>query len=223
MWTRKDLKARAKLTLKGHYWTALVATLVLGFANGGSGGSSLSARFEEEFLAGQSPEYVAGFWVGMIVVALVSLAVAIFVGGPLEVGVRRYFTSACCRQYDLGSLGFGFKQGRYWNTLKTQLLRAVETFLWSLLLVVPGIIKSFEYAMIPYILADDPEISCKEAFAKSKELMKGNKWRLFKLELSFIGWAVLCVVTFGVGAFFLAPYLNAATAEFYAELKNNQN
>ena len=61
----------------------------------------------------------------------------------------------------------------------------------------------------------------KDAFKKAKEMMKGNKWRLFKLEFSFFGWAVLCVLTFGIGAFFLAPYICAASAEFYAELKNN--
>jgi uncharacterized membrane protein len=221
MWTRKDLKARAKLTLKGHYWTALVATLVLGFANGGSGGSSLSARFEEEFLAGQSPEYVAGFWVGMVVVALVSLAVAIFVGGPLTVGVRRYFTCACCRQYDLGNLGFGFKQGRYWNTLKTQLLCSVEIFLWSLLLVVPGIIKGYAYSLVPYILADNPYLSPKRALQLSDQMTKGHKLEIFGLGLSFIGWYLLGTLACGVGVIFVAPYYESTMAELYMQLRHN--
>ena len=86
--------------------------------------------------------------------------------------------------------------------------------------IIPGIIKTYEYAIIPYILADDPEISSKDAFKKAKQMMKGNKWRLFKLEFSFIGWAVLCVLTLGIGMFFLIPYVNAAAAEFYVELKN---
>ena len=74
--------------------------------------------------------------------------------------------------------------------------------------------------MIPYILAEDPTITTKDAFKKSKEMMTGNKWRLFKLGFSFIGWLLLCVLTFGVGAIFLTPYMEAATAEFYVELKN---
>ena len=86
--------------------------------------------------------------------------------------------------------------------------------------IVPGIIKSFEYAIIPYILADDPEISSKDVFKKAKQMMKGNKWRLFKLDFSFIGWYLLCVLTLGIGTFFLLPYVNAAMAEFYKELKN---
>ena len=86
--------------------------------------------------------------------------------------------------------------------------------------MIPGIIKSYEYAIIPHILADDPEISSKDAFKKAKEMMNGNKFRLFKLNISFIGWYVLCFVTFGIGIFFLMPYINAATAEFYVELKS---
>ena len=99
----------------------------------------------------------------------------------------------------------------------------VKIFLWSLLFIIPGIIKSYEYAIIPYILADDATISTNDAFKRAKVLMTGNKWRLFKLEFSFIGWGLLCCLTFGVGVLFLMPYLNAAMAEFYVELKNKAN
>jgi uncharacterized membrane protein len=157
-----------------------------------------------------------------VVLCIIGMLLSIFVGNAANVGLANYFIKNTDGQPVFADAFSGFKV-QYRRNIGTLLLMGIKLTLWSLLLVVPGIIKSFEYAMIPYILADDPEISCKEAFAKSKELMKGNKWRLFKLELSFIGWAALCVVTFGAGAFFLAPYLNAATAEFYAELKNNQN
>ena len=109
---------------------------------------------------------------------------------------------------------------KYRRNIGTLLLVGIKTALWSFLLVIPGIIKSYEYAIIPYILADDAEISSKDAFKKAREMMKGNKWRLFKLNFSFIGWGILCVLTFGVGTFFLMPYVSAASAEFYAELKN---
>ena len=97
-----------------------------------------------------------------------------------------------------------------------------KTVLWTCLFIIPGVLKSFEYAIIPYILADDAEISSKDAFKKAKQMMNGNKWRLFKLEFSFIGWTLLCVLTLGIGTFFLIPYVNAAAAEFYVELKNKQ-
>ena len=114
----------------------------------------------------------------------------------------------------------GFKV-QYGRNIVTLLLVGIKTVLWTLLFIIPGIIKSYEYAIIPYILADDPEISSKDAFKKAKQMMNGNKWRLFKLEFSFIGWTLLCVLTLGIGTFFLIPYVNAATAEFYVELKNN--
>ena len=104
----------------------------------------------------------------------------------------------------------------------TILLMGIKLFLWSCLFVIPGIIKSYEYAIVPYILADDEEISSKDAFKKAREMMMGNKWRLFKLNFSFIGWDILCVLTLGLGTFFLLPYINAANAEFYVELKNKQ-
>ncbi|MBP0963580.1 MAG: DUF975 family protein [Oscillospiraceae bacterium] len=221
MWTRSELKNRAKLTLKGHYWTAFVASLVLGIANGGSGGSSLTAQLEERMLDGQSPEYVIGFAVGAIIAALLALAVAIFVGGPLEVGVRRYFTSACCRQYDLGNLGFAFREGRYWNAVKTQVLCAVEIFLWSLLLVIPGIIKGYAYTFVPYILADNPHISPKRALQLSNQMTMGHKFEIFVLGLSFIGWYLLGTLACGVGVIFVTPYYESTMAELYMQLRHN--
>ena len=98
-------------------------------------------------------------------------------------------------------------------------LAFIKTLLWSFLFVIPGIIKIFEYAMIPYILAENPGISTKDAFALTKKMMRGNKFRLFKLNLSFIGWYILSFFTFGIGTLFLLPYVDAAKAEFYQEVK----
>ena len=219
MWTYNELKNRAKLTLKGHYWTAFVASLVLGIAGGGRG-SSFTTQLEEK-LSGQSPEYLTGFAVGAIIVALIGLAVSVFVGSPLEVGVRRYFTSACCRQYDLGNLGFAFREGRYWNTLKTQLLCAVEVFLWSLLLVIPGIIKSYAYIFVPYIMADNPYLSPKRALQLSAQMTKGHKFEIFVLGLSFLGWYLLGVLACGIGVIFVTPYYESTMAELYMQLRHN--
>ena len=103
----------------------------------------------------------------------------------------------------------------------TALLQAVYTFLWSLLLVIPGIVKSYSYAMTNYILLDEPELRYDAAIEKSMKLMAGNKMKLFLLDLSFIGWALLCVLTFGIGVFWLKPYVSTAHAAFYEDIKNN--
>ena len=99
---------------------------------------------------------------------------------------------------------------------------SIFTFLWSLLLVIPGIIKSYSYSMAGFIMSENPEMSAKEAMEVSMRMMKGNKWRLFCLQLSFIGWGILCVFTVGIGYLWLNPYMNAATAAFYDEISRNE-
>ncbi len=93
------------------------------------------------------------------------------------------------------------------------------TFLWSLLLVIPGIIKQFSYSMAFYVLADNPELTAREALAKSKEIMNGHKFDLFVLQLSFIGWYLLVGITFGIAGIYVIPYVNATTANFYNSIK----
>lgn len=111
-----------------------------------------------------------------------------------------------------------FKESRLFLTI---CLTQLYIFLWSLLLVVPGIIKSYSYALTPYILIDNPNMKYDEAIDKSIEMMRGNKFRLFCLDLSFIGWVFLCLFTFGIGIFFLVPYIYATRAIFYENLKDN--
>ena len=220
MWTRKDLKNRAKMTLKGHYWTAFLASLVIALAAGGGGTSGSAVGVESGLAEGTSPEYAAGFAVGFIIAAVFALAFAIFVGSPLEVGGRRYFTSACCGQYDLGNLGFAFRQERYWNVVKTQLLLGVEIFLWSLLLVIPGIIKGYAYSMVPYILADNPYLSPRRALQLSSQMTNGHKFEIFVLELSFVGWYLLGSLACGIGVVFVNPYHDSTVAELYMQLRH---
>ena len=102
----------------------------------------------------------------------------------------------------------------------TLLLQAVYTFLWTCLLIVPGFIKAYEYCMIPYLLADHPEMTRQEAFATSKAMMKGNKWKAFVLDLSFIPWDILSALTLGiVSVFYVAPYRQLTAAALYEKLK----
>ena len=96
------------------------------------------------------------------------------------------------------------------------------TILWSLLLVIPGIIKSYSYAMTSFILKDEPEMKNNAAIEKSMAMMEGNKMKLFMLDLSFIGWAILCIFTLGIGLLFLQPYVAISRAAFYEDLKAQQ-
>jgi len=107
--------------------------------------------------------------------------------------------------------------------MTTYLLLYVYIILWTLLLIVPGIIKLFSYSMTPYILKDHPELNNNGAIEKSMRMMQGHKMDLFLLELSFIGWFILSLMTLGIGFIFLIPYVNTALAHFYEELKAESN
>lgn len=110
--------------------------------------------------------------------------------------------------------------GRYGRNVWGMFLMVVFTALWSLLLVIPGIVKSFSYAMTPYILNDYPELSANQAIDLSQKMMKGHRMDFFCLQLSFIGWIFLAVITLGIGYFWLQPYMYTANAAFYRDVRN---
>lgn len=99
------------------------------------------------------------------------------------------------------------------------LLVGLYTFLWTLLLIIPGLVKSYSYAMTPYIMAEKPQMGINEAITKSREMMDGHKWQLFMLDLSFTGWMLLSILTLGLALVFVWPYYSAARAAFYKEIK----
>ena len=113
----------------------------------------------------------------------------------------------------------GYNKELFSRVLTTTLLYYVYVFLWSLLLFIPGYIKSYSYAMTPYILKDNPEMKNNAAIEESMRMMDGHKLKLFLLDLSFIGWALLSLLTCGIGFLWLAPYMNMARVNFYEDLK----
>ena len=137
-------------------------------------------------------------------------------------GTARFFTRNLNQPAEVKEVAFGFDHN-YLQTVKTMFWRDVYTLLWGLLLIVPGIVKAYEYRMIPYLLADDPTMSKDEAFAQSKRMMTGNKWRAFVLDLSFIGWYLLAIPTVGLVTIFYAnPYKKMTDAALYEELRYGQ-
>ncbi len=239
MWTRAELKNNAKAFFKYNYWKMVLAALVLAFVGGGGGGFSFGsysqgggAETDGASSVGMVPSVqltsldvnlttavVVGILVAVIVVCVVVGAIQWFVFNPLTVGAQRFFVVSHYRKAELGELGFAFSRS-YLNIVKIMFQAQMYVFLWSLLLVIPGIIKTYEYMMIPYILAENPDIDSKEAFAMSKQMMAGNKWKAFVLELSFFGWILLSTLTCGMlSIFWVNPYMYMTLAELYVALK----
>lgn len=109
--------------------------------------------------------------------------------------------------------------GNYWHKVWGMFLMMLFTFLWSLLFIIPGIVKAFSYSMTPFILEEHPELGANEAIDHSRAMMKGHKFDLFWLILSFIGWGFLCLFTFGIGYLWLIPYMGTSISAFYEDVK----
>lgn len=152
-----------------------------------------------------------------LVFAIVWSLLRVFVLNELEVGCHSFLKKNLSEHVTLDCLKEGFAD--YKRTLVTMLLRDVYLALWFCLLFVPGLIKSYSYMMVPYIINDEPDLTAKEVITRSREMMNGHKWRAFLLDLSFIGWALLSIVTCGlVGLFYAEPYRRSARAALYLEL-----
>ena len=174
------------------------------FSTGGTADSAVGA-----FLAGS-----AGV---IILLAIVSALLFFVLGSVVETGYARF--NLALIDHQTPSIGQLFSDFHRWSTLVvSRLLRSLYMLLWTLLLIIPGIMAAYSYAMTPYILAENPQMQASEAIACSKEMMRGNRWRLFCLQFSFIGWSILSSITLGIGNLWLTPYRQAAEAAFYRDL-----
>ena len=159
-------------------------------------------------------------------VILVGTAITILVLNPFTISFSRFFLQNSRKTKgdqpegaSLNELGYGFTHNFVRNVL-TMFLKDLFTILWSLLFIIPGLIKSYSYRMVPYILSENQEMTATEAITRSREIMNGNKWRSFVLDLSFIGWILLSCITFGlVGIFYVYPYISATETELYEAIK----
>ena len=147
-----------------------------------------------------------------------TVILTLIIVGPLAVGIAIFSLSISRNQEaSLGQLFLGFS--KFGICLAAYLLVALFTFLWTLLLIIPGIIAAISYSMTFFIIADENSIGALEAIDKSKKMMDGNKWKYFCLGLRFIGWAILCILTLGIGFLWLAPYVQVTMAKFYDDVK----
>lgn len=251
MWDRKELKKRGKTAFMANYWKCvligiLLATFVAGAAvstgrtarNGmkekdGSDTSAVSEirnTISEEQIreAMQDPEVrravrevLVAIGTTLFTVWLVCTCLRLLVFNPIEVGCRGFFARNTENPADVDEVKTGFHP--YGRTVGAMFLRDLFLFLWGLLFVVPGLIKRYSYRMVPYILADDPTISGRDAITLSRKMMNGHKWKTFVLDLSFIGWDLLSILTVGLlGVFYVNPYQFSTGAELYQTLKKQQ-
>lgn len=157
-----------------------------------------------------------------VVALIIVIPVSVFLINPLEVGTNRFFVQNLKLDANLREICFAFDHN-YLNCVKILFFRDLYVFLWSLLFIIPGIIKAYEYRMVPYILGDNPNIDREEAFALSNMLMQGNKGKAFVLDISFLGWYILNGLTLGIlGIFYVNPYVKQTNAALYLKLKGLQ-
>ena len=233
MWTRAVLKERAKADLKPFYWygvlVCIIAAVLGAGTSGGRGsintnsGSNSGSGIHSDIVLGNGDIFATVLMVlGMIVfILMIGAALAIFVSNLVKVGKLRFFMESASIQRSAGidRLFFAFRDGHYVNVMVTMFYRGLFEFLW-LLLIIPGIYKHYEYYMIPYLLAENPDMDRHEAFRLSKEMMDGNKFDTFVLGISFIGWELLGTLLCCFGVFLVHPYREMTFVELYWVLRD---
>lgn len=236
-----DFRRIARNALTGRWMVAVIAGLIASLlgavpSNGpeininlGDSGADVGFEFagQEIFTSGTGwNPHLTGFLIGsaalILIAALVMIVVFFILGSVVETGYARFNLDLVDRQKEpeISTL-FGYFP--HWSTMvAARFLQGLYVFLWSLLLIIPGIVAGYSYAMTSYILAEHPELTASEAIQQSKRMMSGNRFRLFCLQFSFIGWDLLCTLTLGVGNLWLSPYKQAATAAFYREVSDTE-
>ncbi|MCK4695371.1 MAG: DUF975 family protein [Candidatus Cloacimonetes bacterium] len=184
-------------------------------------------KFAREILSGNWLNAVLAYliYAGIFSVASSLQIIVLIIAGPMAFGLTLYYLTLVrsnTTDFNLLFKAFNFSGknlGLFGRTLGVYLLTCLYIFLWTLLLIIPGIIASFAYSMVLFIYVDNPEMGISETLRKSKEMMYGYKTKLFLLHLSFIGWGLLCILSFGIGFLWLGPYMFTSLSIFYEELK----
>ena len=235
-----DFRRIAREALRGKWGIAVTAGLLASLLGAiGSSGPKLNIELHDgQFqvwlsVAGQNIITTDGrqgllrFFGGLtlyIVIFAVLMGIILFIlGSVIEVGYCKFNLDLVDRRKE-AEIGTMFGYFSFWKTTAVaRLLQSVYILLWSLLFIIPGIMAAYSYSMTGYILAENPNMTADEAIARSKQMMDGNRWRLFCLQISFIGWSLLSsLLTFGIGDLWLTPYRQAASAAFYREISGTE-
>ncbi len=225
MWSRIMLKENAKQVLQQNYWMAFAVCAIFTII-AGIGTSSITGKIivvHNDMLriwySGHSffdfSRFLSQFALAGLLALAFSVGLTLFLINPLEAGVSRYFMLSRDYCSDLGSMFSSFSSGRYLNIVKVLFFRGLFVLLWSLLFIVPGIVKAYQYRMVPYLMAENPDMDYHRALDLSRAMTRGHKWDLFVLDLSFLGWWLIGAMLCGVGTLFVIPYVQATNAEVY--------
>ena len=233
MWTRDLLKMNAKQVLRNNYWMALLVAFVASLLAGGS--SNIGPTLTFNYTTGSDhynyqygydravlPYFgaVAAAAFGFVLIAMVvGVLFSVFVSNPVTVGKCRYFMESRVGNAPFSSLFSAFGDPAYRNVVKVMFMKNLFIFLWSLLFVIPGIYKAYQYRMVDYLKAENPYMTYQRALELSRQMTDGEKFNIFILELSFFGWLFLGALACGIGVFFVNPYIEATFAELYAALR----
>ena len=256
MWTRKELKERAKEALKRNYWKIVLVSLIGMLIGGGLGSSGISGggsdirdmasdNVKEHFTEHENddvdwegaeavlddiqmdirPQDIVAVAFTVIVVLIVTaivlaigIALDVLLLNPVQVGINRFMVKSLDDTARIAEVGYTFDHN-YKNGVKVMFFKDLYVVLWSLLFIVPGIYKAYQYRMVPYILGENPDMTYQEVLQRSKDMMDGQKWDAFVLDLSFILWHMLGGITCGLAEiFYVAPYVNLTDAALYSRL-----
>lgn len=256
MWTRKELKERAKEALKRNYWKIVLVSLIGMLIGGGLGSSGISGggsdihdmasdNVKEHFTEHENDDVdwegaeavlddiqmdirpqdivaVAFTVIVVLIVAAIVLAIGIALDvlllNPVQVGINRFMVKSLDDTARIAEVGYTFDHN-YKNGVKVMFFKDLYVVLWSLLFIVPGIYKAYQYRMVPYILGENSDMTYQEVLQRSKDMMDGQKWDAFVLDLSFILWHMLGGITCGLAEiFYVAPYVNLTDAALYSKL-----
>lgn len=276
MWTRAELKEKAKINFKRVYKQSVIVCIIVyllgAIFDGGYNSTSNHVEgsvtynqsqdsgeiyendaFDEEFNLENKSDNVSDFaekysiggvienffefifnsiynlfsGVSMAIIVVISICIIligivlkVLIFNPVIIGKNNFFMGIRENERKVGDIFFLFKESKFIKPAITIFFVDLFTLLWTLLLIIPGIIKHYEYFMIEYILSENPDIDRKRAFELSKYMMDGQILETFVIDLSFIGWDILSSITFGlVGIFYVNPYREATYAELYATLR----
>lgn len=223
----KGIRATARQKLSGNWPLSIGVAVVACLLGGLIAGTSFLPDVTKK-LTDTLPDALANgnfrVLVGTLTVSLTGGfwgLVTFIIGGTIQLGYAQYLLN----QHDGKEFSFNdlFSQfHRFGQGFAQNFLTGLYVFLWMLLFIVPGIIKAFSYAMTPFIMAENPDLSANEAITRSREIMNGHKLELFVLSLTFIGWGILSALTMNLGHIFLNPYVNASYAVFYRQISGQK-